>query len=498
MRTITNPYGYATPLGQAASRIAGVFAAMPDKRELEYLQARTDKAAIEAQALRDKARGTQTIAGVFADAYKPRPEASRADPTDVGPLPQMAGGEYARTLAPRLMEGATAAGIDAKDIGTLMYQLYGAAGASDAERARAYPGLIGVNDGVSLTDRDAVAARNAAAEKDLQLSKIFASPHNVAAGATAVFAPEDPRAAGGPVQGRDTESTATARLLADNFGNLAELDPYQRQALGANPSTSSATPRNYVRPDGGQGITLDGLTDAATNELLPQGSRVYTGQLQGNAAETGLTNPTQNEIQKRQVDLGVYQTFSQQYRTALQQNPGVSGTRGNIARLADSLLGQVEQIAPESEVAVSLRAARDSGSVAPDLYTAQSLASLLPFVAASAVVGQSGRSLSDEDRRIITNAVGAPDDWLATDDKLIKRLGTLDSVVAQLAQKYQGIADGGIGNAFALPGGGAPAVDAPAAQPVPPDLANEPDGTIVEDDQRRRFEKRGGQLIPVQ
>lgn len=162
-----------------------------------------------------------------------------------------------------------------------------------------------------------------------------------------------------------------------------------------------------------------------------------------------MTKPVQTNLQEKDISFDTYRSFSQKFRQDINSNPGAVGTRGNLARLADGLLGQVEQFAPNSAAGGQLKTAVNAlagqytdpatGQIMnQDLYAAASTAAILPFIAAEAIVGQGGRSLSNEDRDLVKVTVGGPEDWLATPDKLIAKMDNIDVLVENLRQKYQG------------------------------------------------------------
>ena len=164
---------------------------------------------------------------------------------------------------------------------------------------------------------------------------------------------------------------------------------------------------------------------------------------------TEMTTAVQTDLQTKDLAFDTYRTFTENYRNAVVNNPGGVGTRGNVARIADGLLGQVSSFAPGSEFETTLKNIVNTtagqytdpatGQVMnADLYDAATVASLLPFVAAEAIVGQGGRSLSNEDRELVRQAVGSPEQWMATPDKLTARMDQLDTIVENLRQKYQG------------------------------------------------------------
>lgn len=219
-----------------------------------------------------------------------------------------------------------------------------------------------------------------------------------------------------------------------------------------------------------------GYSGPSFSMTQPDGSVISFG---GNDVVYGgadVTKPTMNDLQQRDIGLEDYQMFSKQFRDSIDKNPGSIGTRGNLARTADSVLGQVQQFAPGSDVAEGLQGTRDglAGTyVDPqtgetkntDLYSAASTGKLMNF-AVGAIVGQSGKSLSDADRELLESVIGSPEDWLATPEKLKARLDQLDGLVGNMRERYQG---------RMISGGAIPSGDNTTIQPSgrfapPPDL----------------------------
>lgn len=282
-----------------------------------------------------------------------------------------------------------------------------------------------------------------------------------------------------------TLSQTQGKLLGENFDVLEALNPYQQQAVdsyiaphnvadgataidpkgntvfenekdfapGSGPKHQAV---QYLMDDGstvsGSFADNGGYADANGNPMDMTNVQSVTriGQPTGSNADLGLTTSTQGNVQDRIINLSVYKDMSNQYRKTLQESPSAAGTRGNIVRLADGLLGQVSDLAPDSAVAQGLDsvmqklAGMKEDGTEQDAYAATTIANLLPYIAAGAIVGQSGRGLSDEDRRTVARAVGSPEQWTATPKKLISRLDTLDALVERLAAQYQGFATEGL------------------------------------------------------
>lgn len=270
--------------------------------------------------------------------------------------------------------------------------------------------------------------------------------------------------------------TNAMRFAGDKPGNLGDIF----MAFAAN---AGASPEQLTRAQMGAGMaygnTKEGF-DAKQNEpfTLSPGSIRYSSDGKplvsapfkpgGGASfrvlpdgtveygEDGLgqyTNAVKTDLQKKDIALDEYKVVTQNYRDAILKNPGAVGTRGNLARYADMGLGQVEQFAPNSKVGNYLSGARDNlagqyvdpktgETMNKDLYSASSLSNIVPF-ATGAIVGQSGKSLSDKDAERLQNVIGSADDWTATPDKLIQKLNEVDKIVNELRPIYQGR---GIGN----------------------------------------------------
>ena len=251
----------------------------------------------------------------------------------------------------------------------------------------------------------------------------------------------------------DKDRVSAARDALGTASALRFEDPIQRQLAIDEKATSydSYSPDYTLSPGS---VRFDVDNQQVASAPFKQGGGSYIEQPDGtiisiDGGQPPLRPSVVGDIQTRDMELDVYETISQNYRSALAQNPGAAGTRGNVARLADGLLGQVKSLAPNSPFKAQLEGVVDNMAgqftdpqtgeiINEDIYAASTVANIMPFIAASAIVGQSGKSLSDEDRRIIQGVFGSPDDWLATPEKLMARLNQGDMIVDQLRQKYQG------------------------------------------------------------
>lgn len=255
-----------------------------------------------------------------------------------------------------------------------------------------------------------------------------------------------------PRLSKDTVEASRSALGAANA--LRFDDPIQRQ-LAIDEKASS-----YENMMPGYTLAPGNVRFGADNQMIASapfktGGGSYIQQPDGTVISIdggqppGLTTSVTTDLQGKDISFDTYRSFTDSYRNSLINNPSAVGTRGNVARLADGLLGQVNSLAPGSEMSEQLKAIVNATAgqytdpatgqiMNADLYDASTVASLLPFIAAEAIVGQGGRSLSNEDRELVQRAVGSPDDWLATPDKLLARMNQMDAIVENLRQKYQG------------------------------------------------------------
>lgn len=287
------------------------------------------------------------------------------------------------------------------------------------------------------------------------------------------FAPQGQLAGGGyaPILS-ETEQKGT--LLRDNFGNLPALDPMQRQVLGANPSETSRTPRNYVTPQGSR-ITYDGVTDAQTGAPLPPGG--YIGSVEGGAGDVGLTNSTLSGLQQQDFANTKFGRLLGMTRDLASRDPmnfGIPGFIKGVASDLNALAGGVAQglgyNGMQEAMAVVRRDAAVNG-ISPDLLAGvfdpnlaglHTVADLLVYSAAEALAGQAGRSVSDKDVQFFKGIVGDPRGWMMNQQKFMAKLDQLEQILnvnSQTVREYLGGAPAG------APQPGAPA--APNSGPQP-------------------------------
>lgn len=237
----------------------------------------------------------------------------------------------------------------------------------------------------------------------------------------------------------ETEQKGT--LLRDNFGGLAGLDPFQRQVLGANPSETSRTPRNYVT-QGGSFITYDGVTDAQSGQPLPAGG--YIGTVEGGAGDVGLTNSTRSGLQQQDFANTKFGRLLGMTREIAQRDPtnfGIPGfIKGTVADLNALAGGMAQGLGYQGMEQAMQTVRRDaamagvspgllSGVFDPNQAGLQTVSDLLVYSAAEALAGQAGRSVSDKDVQFFKGIVGDPRAWMMNQDRFLAKLDQLEQIL---------------------------------------------------------------------
>lgn len=248
-----------------------------------------------------------------------------------------------------------------------------------------------------------------------------------------------------------SETDQKGLLLGQNFGDLGALDPMQRQVLGANPSESGRTPRNYVTPSGSF-ITYDGVTDAQSGQPLPAGG--YIGNVEGSADNVGLTNSTRTDAQAGIMAADKFSLMADRMLTLARNNPSSFGLVGNIRgkgqELAQAMKAVSSMFGGESGAAHAANAARREldaqglGSLMPELYdpslpATQMLGGLILYSGASALAGQENRSVSDADITLMKSILGEPMGLFESAESISVKLSLAKDIVTEhkrLSQEY--------------------------------------------------------------
>lgn len=254
-----------------------------------------------------------------------------------------------------------------------------------------------------------------------------------------VFAPQGQAATGGysPVLS-NTETQGT--LARQNFGSMGALPANEQEYLGANISADKRTPKNYIL-NGQNFLTYDGVTDVR-GQPLPSGG--YIGNVQGGAADAGLTNSVTTDVQKNILSNNKFKNLAALTREYAQKDPNnfgipgfIKGTVQDVAQLAGTVaqgLGYNDvETAVTSALADAQRNGVDpsliSGLYDPNLSGLHTLSDLMVYSAAEALAGQSGRSVSDKDVQFFKRIVGDPRDIFMNQQKYLTKLTQIERIL---------------------------------------------------------------------
>ena len=397
------------------------------------------KTNLEARGLERTYGARDDIADIFGSMY----DATGATPGAMGPY--VPGDVAAGMFQPALTQSAfDLVGENTEDVGDVLRALTAqapyaddalldrtmiGAGSDFEDTARGF-GMAEANDlaqAFGVADRDNVAAMDR-----LQWESMNAPTLSQAQ--ASAFADLDPVLQALTVGPSETE--VQGGLLAENFGDLGGLSPEQREVLGAN---VSATPRNWIHEGGGQGVTLDGVTDAATGQPIPAGARIYTGQLQGTGEETGLTNRTRQNLEQGQIAFRDFTSTMDMLQSIAEQDPSLFGVTGNVRRFGQGVAGQANALSAAlgagefDNVAAELAEAGVAPRFFdPNLNDIEKIATLAAYQAASALAGQEGRGLSDRDFQVFRGMIGDPSAWLASQQSFLAGLTRIRDLATEM------------------------------------------------------------------
>lgn len=261
-----------------------------------------------------------------------------------------------------------------------------------------------------------------------------------------VFAPQGGLADGGfaPIV---SESDQKGTLLGQNWNNLPGLNPQQQEVLGALPGSAggSRTPKNYIIKDAkGQTQTLltaDGVTDLQSGKPLPPGG--YIGTVQGSANEAGVTNSVNTDLQSGVIANKKF-TFLVNQAKDLTADPTLFGAQGLARSLGQEVAAGVGGIAKAfgkgttgDMVLNDARAlAQQNGlsALIPELYDpnlpkVDTLWGLLVYQGASALAGQNGRGVSDQDVKNMRQILGDPKSLFSSAAMMQSKLEQAQAIV---------------------------------------------------------------------
>src|SRR5690606_9723039 len=290
-----------------------------------------------------------------------------------------------------------------------------------------------------------------------------------------VFAPQGQAATGGysPVLS-NTETQGT--LARQNFGNMGALPANEQEYLGANISADKRTPKNYIL-NGQNYLTYDGVNDVR-GQPLPSGG--YIGNVQGGAADAGLTNSVTSNVQNSILANNKFKNLLNLTREYAQKDPNNFGIPGfakgvvqDTAQLADTVSKGMGYDSIDTAVTSVLADAQRngvdptllSGLYDPDLAGLHTLADLMVYSAAEALAGQRGNNVSDKDVRFMKNIVGDPRDIFMSQQKYLSKLSQVERI---LNMNQAAMRDAQMNGAVPNMGAGqVPPETAAPAQPAP-------------------------------
>lgn len=298
-----------------------------------------------------------------------------------------------------------------------------------------------------------------------------------------------------------------ARRAINSPTGINNLSPNEQRFVGAAPANQ--TPRMYMSPDSQRFVTYDGVTDARTGQPLPAGGSMFN--VQGDPNSVGLRPQVQGDLQKADIENQKFRNLLDYTRSVAKQSPSnfgiagmVKGTAQDVTQMAQNLaegLGYTGlQQAVEAAKAKAIASGVDPQSLPglfnfdPHLPALHTASDLLVYQAASALAGQSGRSVSDRDVKMFSSIVGDPREWFGNQQKYLSKLDTID----QILSLNQGVIDNNLRRgtpspaAPAAPGASPPNPPAPGAPPT----ADGPTATNPQTGQKVIL--RNGQWVPVQ
>jgi|DEB0MinimDraft_6_1074348.scaffolds.fasta_scaffold00040_48 hypothetical protein len=216
-----------------------------------------------------------------------------------------------------------------------------------------------------------------------------------------------------------------------------------REGFEADPSNSGFTlSPGAIRYDaeGNQVASAPFKEGGGFSVQLPDGTVVQ----QGGNLKLDPTKSTANDLQKEQVASAKLRGLLDYTRELAQKDPmnfGFPGFVKGTAQDVTTLLQGVSQTMGYKDTNEAVTTAqRDiamagidpsllSGVFDPDLPALQTAADLLVFQAASALAGQSGRSVSDKDVKYFKSIVGNPQSLFANQQKFLSKLDTIQSIL---------------------------------------------------------------------
>jgi len=216
-------------------------------------------------------------------------------------------------------------------------------------------------------------------------------------------------------------------------------------AIGQAPykAPSSDAARNYRAPDGAEGMLAHDQAgrpiDASTRQPVPQGSVVYSANVQGGKNDV-LSSPTINRVQEEISDILKVSDTSKALRAAVQNSPASQGLVGRLRGTVQDVIATGDELSKLVGGSQSiLDKAVASGQVSPETAEAyrfydpsiQTVKLLQMSLAVQyAKFNNPGERMTNELFAHAMNAIGG-NDILSNRAQLMASLDAIDSALAQ-------------------------------------------------------------------
>jgi hypothetical protein len=444
-RQVPNIYGAATPLGEGLANVFGAFMSAPTEQDrataalkIHGLQAGAQRDLAAAGYDTSRTRGQD----ISNEALQALPTLDLTSPTAQGRVMQTMGGNYSSLPDVFATHLALQPGTTLKQMDPIVYAKTGNAGNTMQGVELADTTTRRGQDVTAATgryghDRDYAASvyntDQTQAGNDRRFS-VETSP-----GAITTLAPGNPL---GQTQivGLPTTDTQKGLIIADERARPG-FDPVGTQYDAQSAVGGALGVPNEPKEGSGMSLTVG-----------PDG----TVQMTQGSAGVGLPTSTISNNLQAQDSIESYLRTSKELRDLASQDPLLFGTPGNVQRFLQSTAAQVNGLLQLTGKAdpnaaqdvnsvfetvltdLSMNGVKDPALYNPNLTDIDKLAILAAYQAASAIAGQEGRGLSNEDFMKFRTIVGDPTAWGSTQGSFMAGLNRLDRLaMAELNARRQ-------------------------------------------------------------
>ena len=286
-----------------------------------------------------------------------------------------------------------------------------------------------------------------------------------------------------------------------------DMTPAQQLAyVGAEPKTPPQAD-SYIATDGTIYRSVDGMTDAATGQPLPSDA-IKTSVVSADRASAGLDKVNNRDIEAQALAGRKFKgTIERARAVASAAGPTAFGIIGRARSIGQDVQSAIDAASGgfsedlRSSIAATEQSLQDMAAQGdpvaakflkfdydPNLTSLEMYARLLPYEAAAAIAGQTGRGLSDNDVKRFQAIVGDPLSFFGSQKAFMTTLDTIEAEVNARLGENQALLSGG--RDAVLPEAPAPAASGGGAPTITSDAEYEalPSGTefIAPDGSRRR------------